>query len=275
MSMSAPQDAVRGPKPKVRTRATFPGCQCARQHPVVGRHQQIKAHPIEPDHVTAVLLAYQTHCGLVDQLSAKRSRRKQLLSVHVRPRLPALMRQHVGCVVVTSVTLAHQEADEAGVRVVHLRLVPREADPRAVHDREVAGHRLVETDEAVVEDGNRPLGYDFRRDRHAAECNRAICRHLRLVIPVVEAGLLSGRCQARGLPPLLRRAAPDGRAEHDRLPVAGRAAVRTVGGRDAAGLSLRAQAQRLSSERDRHVRGAGPATGRSARPDPDAGRLGA
>ena len=52
----------------------------------------------------------------------------------------------------TSMLLAHQESDEAGVLLAHLvgRLVERDA--RAVHDREVRGQGAVERDEAVIED---------------------------------------------------------------------------------------------------------------------------
>src|SRR5207247_3758920 len=49
------------------------------------------------------------------------------------------------------VPIAHQEADQALVRFVHLFLTSREGDARTIDDREVAGHRAVEPDEAVVE----------------------------------------------------------------------------------------------------------------------------
>ena len=91
------------------------------------------------------------------------------------------------------VPLAHQEADQALVGLVQLLLAAGEADPRAVDDREVVGHRVVEPDEAVVEDGDRVLGYHFGRDRHAGESSGAVCRHFRLVLPVLEARLLPGR----------------------------------------------------------------------------------
>ncbi len=51
-----------------------------------------------------------------------------------------------------AVTVAHQEADQALVRRVHLVLVAGERDACAVDDREVVGHRVVEPHEAVVED---------------------------------------------------------------------------------------------------------------------------
>ena len=61
-----------------------------------------------------------------------------------------------------AVAVAHEEADQAGIRVVDLFLAPREADARAVDDGEVVGHHGVEADEAVVEDGDRVVGYHFR-----------------------------------------------------------------------------------------------------------------
>ena len=51
-----------------------------------------------------------------------------------------------------AVTLAHEEADEALVRLVHLLLAAREADASSVDDREVVGHGIVESYEAVIED---------------------------------------------------------------------------------------------------------------------------
>ena len=57
-----------------------------------------------------------------------------------------------------AVPVAHQEADQAFVRLVHLVLAAGERDAGAVDDREVVGHRAVETHEAVVEDVNRGLG---------------------------------------------------------------------------------------------------------------------
>jgi hypothetical protein len=89
-----------------------------------------------------------------------------------------------------SVALAHQEPDQAGVRVVQLVPAPREADARGVHDREVGRHRVVQADETVVEDRNDVVGHDLGGDSHGVEGNRGICRHLGLVLPVVEARLL-------------------------------------------------------------------------------------
>ena len=51
-----------------------------------------------------------------------------------------------------AVAIAHEEANEALVRLVHLLLAAREADASSVDDREVVGHRVVEPYEAVIED---------------------------------------------------------------------------------------------------------------------------
>jgi len=55
-------------------------------------------------------------------------------------------------------TVAHEEADQALVRLVELLATSGEADPRAVHDGEVVRHRSIEPDKAVVEDGDCVLG---------------------------------------------------------------------------------------------------------------------
>ncbi len=60
------------------------------------------------------------------------------------------------------VPVAHQEADQRLVGLVHLLLAAGERDARAVDDREVVGQRTVEADEAVVEDLDR-LGAHIRR----------------------------------------------------------------------------------------------------------------
>ena len=65
------------------------------------------------------------------------------------------------------VPVAHQEADQPGVGVVDLLAPAREADAGGVDDGEVVGHRGVEADEAVVEDGDGAVGYHFARDCHA------------------------------------------------------------------------------------------------------------
>ena len=52
-----------------------------------------------------------------------------------------------------AVPLAHQEADQARRRSRPGLLAPGKRDARGVDDREVVGHRPVEADEAVVEDG--------------------------------------------------------------------------------------------------------------------------
>jgi hypothetical protein len=50
------------------------------------------------------------------------------------------------------VTLAHEEANEPLVRLLHLLFAAREADASSVDDREVVGHGVVEPYEAVIED---------------------------------------------------------------------------------------------------------------------------
>jgi hypothetical protein len=57
------------------------------------------------------------------------------------------------------VPVAHQETDQTLVGLVHLVLPPGKADACCVHDREVCGHGVVESDEAVVEDTDGILGY--------------------------------------------------------------------------------------------------------------------
>ena len=51
-----------------------------------------------------------------------------------------------------AVRLAHQEADQARVALVHLLLAHAERDARRVDHGEVVGHRAVEAHEAIVED---------------------------------------------------------------------------------------------------------------------------
>ena len=50
-----------------------------------------------------------------------------------------------------AVALAHEEADETLVGLLHRPLSAREADARAVDDREVVGHGVVEPYEAVID----------------------------------------------------------------------------------------------------------------------------
>jgi len=57
------------------------------------------------------------------------------------------------------VSIAHEKANQTRIGVVHLVLPPGEADPRSVHDREVSGHRVVQPDEAMIEDTDRVLRY--------------------------------------------------------------------------------------------------------------------
>src|SRR5262249_25596982 len=141
-----------------------------------------------------------------------------------------------------SVPVAHEEADQALVRLVHLLLAAREADTRGVDDREIGRHRAVEPDEAVVEDADRVVSYDsLGRGHSRIESSRGACRHLRLVLSLLEAGFLPGGDRLEGVPQLLRAAFHDRRAEHDRLPTAGRGAVHALGRADAARLHLRTE----------------------------------
>ena len=58
-----------------------------------------------------------------------------------------------------AVPVAHQEADQALVGVVQLRLAPRERDAGGICDGEVVCQHAVEADEAVIEDLDRVFGY--------------------------------------------------------------------------------------------------------------------
>src|SRR5205823_4386079 len=81
-------------------------------------------------------------------------------TAHVEPEDAVLERR--------SVPLAHEETNQPFIALIQLGLVPGEADPRSVHDREVAGHRSVEANEAVVKDANRILSYDSVGRGHLA-----------------------------------------------------------------------------------------------------------
>ena len=167
------------------------------------------------------------------------------------------------------VPIPHQEPDQSLVGLFHDVLATGEADPGGVHDREVGRHRVVEPHEPVVEDTDGVFGYhSVRRGHGSSEFSRGACRHLRLVLPLVEAGVLPTRDRFEGVPPLLRRPLLDGRAEHHRLPHSGRGAVRALGGADAAGLSLRAEARGQPSRAACRLRPAHWRTRRPARADP-------
>ena len=56
------------------------------------------------------------------------------------------------------VPLAHEELDQSLVGLVHLLFAASEADSRTVDDRKVVGHRVIETDEAMIEDLNQVVG---------------------------------------------------------------------------------------------------------------------
>src|SRR5262249_3893064 len=72
-----------------------------------------------------------------------------------------------------AVPIAHEEADQAFIRLVHLLLPTGEADARGIRHGEVRGHRPVEADEAVVEDTDRVLGYHSVGRRHVGAESRA------------------------------------------------------------------------------------------------------
>ena len=115
------------------------------------------------------------------------------------------------------VPVAHQEPDQPRVGVVDLFAAAGEADACGVDDGEVVGHRRVETDEAVVEDGNRGVGYHFGGDCHGfSRVLRSpdgngfrLDRHVGLVVS--RPGDLTSipPARERGLPRLLLRAVPD------------------------------------------------------------------
>ena len=65
-----------------------------------------------------------------------------------------------------SVALAHEEADEARVALLHDLLAAGEADAGGVHDRKVARHRIVQPDEAVIEDLNRLFRHALLHSAH-------------------------------------------------------------------------------------------------------------
>src|ERR671918_2406108 len=70
------------------------------------------------------------------------------------------------------VPVAHKKTDEALVGLVQLVLPPREAHPGGVDDGEVARHRAVEANEAVIEHLDAPPGQNALDDAHRPECNR-------------------------------------------------------------------------------------------------------
>ena len=170
------------------------------------------------------------------------------------------------------VPLAHQEADQALVGLVHLLAAPREADPRAVDDREVVGHRAVEPDEAVVEDADGVVGYHFG------------------VVTATRASVAGAYVGTSGwsyptwrggfYPPMRARRTSSrhyaerlhvGRAEHERVPAPLRGALHRAGrSRYRPGSASRSNASpdhaRLETRARRHLLRAGPAARRQARP---------
>src|SRR3954451_13177516 len=106
-----------------------------REDAMIWSHEQVDAHALEADHVAFQLLADQTKGTLVLERSGRRARREALLTRDLGPRAPALIRQHIRGVVVTAMTIAHQEADQPLVGLVELRLPPREGHARRVRYR--------------------------------------------------------------------------------------------------------------------------------------------
>ena len=53
-----------------------------------------------------------------------------------------------------AVPLAHQKADQAVVALVHRLLARAKRDAGGIDDREIVGHRRVESDEAIGKDVN-------------------------------------------------------------------------------------------------------------------------
>jgi hypothetical protein len=118
---------------------------------MVGRDEKVHTHALEAHHMASVLLADETQRGLVLESPGSGASGEPLVPRHIGPPLPTVVRQNLGPVVVASVPLAEKEADQPAVGVVHLLLAPGEADPCGVDDGEVARHRFVQSDEAVVE----------------------------------------------------------------------------------------------------------------------------
>jgi len=104
-----------------------------------------------------------------------------------------------------------------------------------------------------------------RLPRSADGSGSALDRLLRVVVSLLATRLLPGRSRAGGLSLLLRRAAPVGGAELDRLPTSVRGAVRALGSTGAGRLPLRRQAAAARAAVTRHVRGARASARRPAR----------
>src|SRR5207244_13568265 len=138
-------------------------------------------------------------------------------------------------------------AAQALVCLVHLLLAPGEAHAGRVHDREVGRHRVVQPDEAVVEDANGVLGYDSVGRGHEIESSRGAGRNFGLVVPVLETWVLSAPHRRARVPSLLLGALLDRRAEHHELPAARGGAVPPVGGTDALGVPVCAEARGQST----------------------------
>ena len=167
MSMRFPEQPVRWLQSEDCLGASTLECGHLRgQDSMVRRETQIDTPPLEPNHVSLVLLAHVLKCRLILEFSKAGDRGEALASGDVWPGLPAFVRKDIGGIVVAAVAFAHEKADQSRIRVLHDFLAPTEADARGVDDREVVSHRIVETDEPMIEDGNSALRYHTLRDPH-------------------------------------------------------------------------------------------------------------
>ncbi len=164
--VGAPEERVRRAKTELRSRSRRSGRRLLGQDTMVRSDEEVDAQALEADHVSAILLADESQRLLVLETSGRRTGGEALLSCHGRPGLPALGCQDVSAVVIAAVPLAHEEADQADIRLLQDVLPLGEADPGRVGDREVARHRTVEADEAVLEET------DLARSRHARTLRR-------------------------------------------------------------------------------------------------------
>src|SRR5207244_9537130 len=95
-----------------------------------------QTHPLESDHVSAVLLADEPQRRLVLEATVDGPGCEKLIATNVRPRLPTGVRQDFAVIVVATVPVAHGEPDQALIRLVHLFLPPGETDARRVRSEE-------------------------------------------------------------------------------------------------------------------------------------------
>src|SRR5205823_1018542 len=113
-----------------------------------------------------------------------------------------------------------------------------EPEDRAIEVGEMRSEALA----LLVREGFDREWQAFHGGHGIANASAGLGRNVRVVVSHLAARLLSGRARPEGVPRLLRRALPDGRAEHDRIPRAGRGAVPPLGGAGAGGIRVRAEA---------------------------------